>query len=327
MAYTWDELKGVYAMMPAFETPDADDIRNQNTVDVEYLHDAVDSVIQDGVQLIATMSGSGEGWNLLRNEFETLVRETLDAVKGRAPIFFGCLAANPRETVQKIEFVRSAGGQGILLGLPYYHKLTVPNVIAYYKTMGEMFPDMSFSIYHNPIEFHVHIPVSAYREIVKMPNFVCTKDSHRAPLEFERLMEITYGKVAHFVNYPQLYPYYEMGASGCWAFDLFMGPWPVLRAYEAAVDGDKETLRHVIREMTGGRAGGAGDRTMAEGGSGHTPQQLAGYIKRGPARPPHFEAHVDDEGAAAKVAEWKKLCDKYKPEVVAWRRAHGETVS
>jgi dihydrodipicolinate synthase/N-acetylneuraminate lyase len=323
VAYTWDELKGVYAMMPAFETPDAGDIRTKNSIDVDNLHDAIDKVIKDGVQLIATMSGSGEGWNLLWPEFQTLVRETLDAVRGRAPIFFGCLSANPRETVEKIEFVREAGGQGILLGLPFYHQLTTQNVVAYYQTIGKMFPDLSFSIYHNPVEFKVHIPVPAYREIVKMPNFVCTKDSHRQPLEFQRMMEITHGKIAHFVNYPQLYPYYEMGASGCWAFDLFMGPWPILKAYQAAVDGDRETLISVIRELTGGRAGG-GKREQAEGGSGRTPQELAGYIHRGPPRPPHFHAHVDDEGAAEKVAMWRKLCEKYRPEVEAWRRAHGE---
>jgi hypothetical protein len=138
------------------------------------------------------------------------------------------------------------------------------------------------------------------------------------------MMEINHGKIAHFVNYPQLYPYYEMGASGCWAFDLFMGPWPVLKAYEAAVDGDRDTLIRVIRETTGGRAGGSGVREQAEGGSGHTPQQLAGYIKRGPARPPHFENHVDDDSAPAKVAMWQQLCEKYKPEVEAWRKAHGE---
>src|ERR1051325_11222324 len=141
MAYTADELKGVYAMMPAFETPDADDITNTMTVDVEYLHDAVDSVIRDGVQLIATMSGSGEGWNLLWPEFQVLVKETLAAVDNRVPVFFGCLSANPRETVQKIQFVKDAGGQGVLLGLPYYHQLTTPNVIAYYETMGKLFPD------------------------------------------------------------------------------------------------------------------------------------------------------------------------------------------
>lgn len=324
MSYTWDELKGLYAMMPAFSNADARDIRAKNTIDVDNLHDGVDRIIKDGVGCIATTSGSGEGWNLLWDEFKIIVRETLDAVNNRVPVFFGVTSPNPREVVEKMDFVREAGGEGVMLGLPYYHALSVANVIAFYKAIAETFPDLAISIYHNPLEHRVHIPVSAYPELVKNPSIMSTKDSHRSPLEFERLMEITYGKIAHFVNYTQLYPYFQMGASGCWAFDCFMGPWPILRAYEAAVDGDTETVRRIVREMTGGRASDGSPRLSGEGGSGRTAQGTAGYINPGPARVPHFHPHEEDARAQKKAADWLVLCERYRPEVEDWRRAHAE---
>lgn len=325
MSYTFEELKGVDAMMPPFNTPDAHDIRAKNTVDVDNLAEGVDRLVKDGVQVISTASGSGEGWNMLWEEFKTQTRTTLEAVDKRAAVFIGVTSANPRETVQKMEFVREAGGEGVLIGLPYYHALSIPNVIAYYGTLADMFPDLSISLYHNPVEFKVHIPVSAYEEFVKHPNIVAQKDSHRTPLEFMKLQDVIQGKIAHFVNATQLYPYYEMGASGCWSFDIFMGPWPVLRGYQAVVDGDTETAKRIMKEISGrggsGRSG-ARDPLLAEGGSGRTPQELAGYIKPGPARPPHFEAHGGDERAQAWADRWLKLCEKYRPEVEAWRAAH-----
>ena len=325
MSYTFDELKGVDAMMPPFTTADSADIRATNTIDVDNLAEGVDRIVRDGVQVISTCSGSGEGWNMLWEEFKTQTRTTLEAVNKRAAVFIGCTSANPRETVQKMEFVREAGGEGVLLGLPYYHALSIPNVITYYGTLADMFPDLSISLYHNPVEFKVHIPVAAYEEFVKHPNIVAQKDSHRTPLEFMKLQDVIQGKIAHFVNATQLYPYYEMGASGCWSFDIFMGPWPVLRGYQAVVDGDTETAKRIMKEISGrdgsGLSGGR-DPLLQEGGSGRTPQELAGYIKPGPARPPHFEAHVGDERAQAWADRWLKLCEKYRPEVEAWRAAH-----
>jgi hypothetical protein len=111
-----------------------------------------------------------------------------------------------------------------------------------------------------------------------------------------------------------------MGASGCWSIDAWMGPWPVIRLYEACVDGDVTAAKRVISEFGGGMRPAAGD----EGGNGGgDPQEFAGYIKPGPARAPgSLGEHGSDERARARAAKWVALCEKYRPEVEAWRAAH-----
>ena len=116
MSYTFDELKGVDAMMPPFTTQDSNDLRAKNTIDVDNLTAGLNRLIDDGVQVISTCSGSGEGWNMLWDEFKTQTRATLEAVNKRAAVFIGCTAANPRETVQKMEFVREAGAKACSWG-------------------------------------------------------------------------------------------------------------------------------------------------------------------------------------------------------------------
>ena len=83
MSYTFDDLKGVDAMMPPFTTPDAHDIRAKNTIDVDNLAEGVDQIVRDGVQVISTCSGSGEGWNMLWEEFKTQTRATLEQLSGQ----------------------------------------------------------------------------------------------------------------------------------------------------------------------------------------------------------------------------------------------------
>ena len=325
MSYTFEELKGVCGMMPAFATANASEITATNTVDVDNLQDGVDRIIKDGIGVIATTGSFGQCWNLLWDEFTTLIDATIQAVDDRVPLMLGVTSTNPREVAQKMKFVQEAGGQGVLLGLPYYSSMPIPKAVAFYKEVAETFPNLSIMIYHNPVNHRVKIPVRAFQELVQNRNIVAIKDSHRDTREMGPYHKIIDGKIAQFCNQAQLYPYYEMGASGCWSIDAWMGPWPVIKIYQSVVDGDTATARRVIDEVTGGGGGArpAEGEDDGGGGGGGNPQEFAGYVKPGPARPPAtYATSGDTERAKKRAAQWIELCNKYKPEVEAWRAAH-----
>jgi 4-(2-carboxyphenyl)-2-oxobut-3-enoate aldolase len=326
MSYAPNELYGICGMMPAFSNTKAGDLTATQTVDVEAIHKGLDRIIKDGgAQVIATTGTFGQCWNLLTDEFQTLVRASIEAVKKRVPLMLGVTSANPREVVQRMKFVREAGGQGVLLGVPYYYKLPIRDVVSFYQEIAKLFPDLSIMIYHNPTNHRVHIPVHAFQELVKVPNIVAMKDSHREPLEFQRLHDIIHGKISHFVNQVQLYPYYEMGASGCWSHAIWSGPWPVLAIYYAVVDGDVERAKRIIADVSGGRAGRGGGGEDEGGRAGHERHEYAGYVDFGPPRPPFSFNMTDTEDKARKgAARWVELCEKYRPEVEARRAAQAK---
>src|SRR5688572_15839470 len=103
---TANELNGVLAMMPAFATPNAIEISATETIAVDNLKEGVDRIVRDGINNIATTGTYGECYNLLWEEFRTLAAATVDAVNKRVPLFIGCTSPNPREVVQKMNFVR-----------------------------------------------------------------------------------------------------------------------------------------------------------------------------------------------------------------------------
>ena len=324
MSYNWEELKGVCGMMPAFATANASEITATNTVDVDNLQDGVDRIIKDGIGMIATTGSFGQCWNLLWDEFTTLVDATVEAVNDRVPLMLGVTSTNPREVAQKMKYVQKAGGQGVLLGLPYYSDMPVPKIIDFYREVSETFPDLSIMIYHNPVNHRVKIPVRAFEELVKNRNIVAIKDSHRDTREMGPYHKIIHGKIAQFCNQAQLYPFYEMGASGCWSIDAWMGPWPVLKIYQAVVDGDNATARRVIDEVTGG-TGGARGGDDGDGGGAANPHEFAGYIRPGPPRPPaKYGPKADVERAKKRAERWVALSEEYTPEVEAWRAAHAD---
>ena len=172
------ELKGVLGMMPAFATADAVDIKSTQTIAVDNLKEAVDKIIKDGINNIATTGTYGECYNLLFDEFKTLAVATVETVKKRVPLFIGCTSSNPREVIQKMNFVKDLGADGVLLGVPYYETLHVQDAIKFYHEIADLFPTLNIVIYHNPDNHKFTIPVAAFKELIKKANIIGMKDSH-----------------------------------------------------------------------------------------------------------------------------------------------------
>ena len=114
---------------------------------------------------------------LLFEEFKTLAAVTVDAVNKRVPLFIGCTSPNPREVVQKLNFVKDLGAEGVLLGVPYYETLHVQDAIKFYHEIADMYPPLSILIYHNPGNHKFTSPVPAFKELIKKPNIIGMKDS------------------------------------------------------------------------------------------------------------------------------------------------------
>jgi 4-hydroxy-tetrahydrodipicolinate synthase len=305
-----NELGGVLGMMPAFATADAVDVRATQTIALDNLKDGVDRIITDGINNIATTGTYGECYNLLFEEFKTLAVATVDAVKQRVPLFIGCTSPNPREVVQKMNFVKDLAADGVLLGVPYYETLHVQDAIKFYHEIADMFPSLGILIYHNPGNHKFTMPVSAFKELVKKPNIVGMKDSHRTTQAFMNLQKIVKGKISVFVNQTQLYPYFRMGAVGCWSTEIWMGPWPVLYLMEMLKKGDEEKAIEVIDDLIGDGSGGK----PVPGAGNKRPAEYADYCKVGPTRVP-FVTFPEVELAKAKrrAEHWIKLNAKYRP--------------
>jgi dihydrodipicolinate synthase/N-acetylneuraminate lyase len=317
MAYAASELRGLNWMAPAFATADATSLEATNTVHVDNLAYALDKGIKDGIDVISMCGSFGEFHTLLFDEFQTLVKATLDVVNKRVPVFFGITSINGREAAQKAKFVRQAGGEGIFTGVPFYYPPTVENTINYFEEMSEMFSDLSIQIYHNPPLHRIHIPVRAFNEFVKHKNIVSMKDSHRSPLEFMKLMDVVQGKITQFVNQMMYHPYQSMGAGGFWSTDAAMGPAPLLYLRNVTDAGNYEESKQILREIAACSAGGdTFDGQAPQDNARKIASTLAGYCDLGPNRSPFMVITPESqEKQNARALKWKALQEKYASKV------------
>jgi dihydrodipicolinate synthase/N-acetylneuraminate lyase len=310
------DLGGVMAMMPAFATDDAADIRSTSTVDVGRLRQGLDRMIRDGADIIATTGSFGECHTLLPDEFRTLAHETAAVVNKRVPLFIGVTSVNSREAVEKIKHVDGSGADGILLGVPYYFPSSVENAIRFYRDIGELFPKLNIMIYHNPALHHVALPAAAFTEITRNPAVVAMKDSHRTPQEFVELQKIVRGRMGVLVHQGQYATYAELGAAGFWSIDAWMGPWPHFALRDAVKRGDLESAKAITLDIVPPNQPPASlswRETAAK-----IAIRMAGYVDPGPLRPPFVEIPPEvTERMRQRVERWNQVCAKYRALVPA----------
>lgn len=315
---TAKDVRGVVAMMPAFTTRDGDSVHQTNTIDTDELKTAVEKIIQDGVDAIATTGSFGEFHTLLWEEQKKLIEATVAAVRKRVPVFIGCTSLNTREAMMKMKFIAESGADGVLAGVPFYFPATADNAVQYFLDIADAFPKLGVMIYHNPPLHRVTLPVEAFRKLVTRPNIIAMKDSHRDLTSFMKLQEIIRGKISVFVYQSQLYPYVMLGAAGCWSIHAWMGPGPVLQARDACLAEDWEKAKKICLDMT--------DAVLVGGGSFLTDLYWresscklaineAGYCYAGPLRPP-FRIVPKEVKEQAKVMaqKWRALCAAYTRE-------------
>jgi len=315
------DIGGIMAMMPAFATDAAADIRATDTVSVERLRAGLDRMVSDGANVIATTGSFGECHTLLPDEFRTLAHESVDVVRRRVPLLVGVTSANARETVAKMRVVAETAADGVLLGVPYYFPSTVENAVRFFRDIADLFPRLNILVYHNPALHHVTLPVEAFEALVKIPQIVGMKDSHRDTMTFIKLQQVIAGKISVMCNQLQYVPFADLGAAGFWSIDAWMGPWPLFALRDAVARGDIEAAKAIMLDIAG-----PGTRktnlSWRETGS-KLAIAMAGYVEPGPLRPPFLEIPTDVIDTQRKrVERWQTLCAKYATAYqVAPRRA------
>lgn len=308
------DLSGIMAMMPAFTNDDGGSMDTTDSISVERLEDGLNRMIADGAGVIASCGSFGEFHTLLYEEWQTLNRATVEIAANRVPVFVGCTALNSREAVKRMAFAEEIGAYGVLVGVPFYFPSSVENAIRFYREISERFPKLGIMIYHNPTLHNVTLPVPCFQELVKLPNLIGMKDSHRDTMQFMKLQEIIKGHISVFCNQFQFHPYYELGAAGFWSIDAWHGPEPLLALHEAVVNGDDARAREIMFAISPVAVDRKPNLSWRETGS-KIGIRYAGYCDPGPLRPPFMEVPADvDKAQKARAEKWKELRKIYQPQ-------------
>jgi trans-o-hydroxybenzylidenepyruvate hydratase-aldolase len=314
------DFHGLWSIIPTPSTPNADRADAVDTVDLAETARVVDALIADGSDGLIVLGTTGECATLTRSEYEAFVDTVLTTVNKRIPCFIGTTALGTHEVVYRTRFAQDHGADGILLGMPMWQPLTVDQAVAYYRSVGELFPKLAIQVYGNPRAFRFAFPPEFWAAVTKaVPTITSAKYSRpKALLESQAASN---GKVHFLPNDGGVMKFVELApetTTACWSTAASMGPEPALAQIRAIQSGDMERAKEIEKDLKWTREPIAPIVADADLFASYNIQLektrigMAGYCKAGPLRPPYNvyppEYHALFQENATR---WRQLCERY----------------
>ena len=317
---TATDFNGLWVIIPTPSKPNADRADAVDTVDLVETARVVDKLIEDGSDGLIVLGTTGECATLTRDEYEGFVDTVLTTVNKRIPTFVGTTALGTHEVVYRTRFAQDRGADGILLGLPMWQPLSVEMAVAYYKSVGELFPKLAIQVYGNPRAFRFAFPPEFWAAVVRaVPTITSAKYSRpKALLESQAASN---GKVHFLPNDGGVMKFVDLApetTTACWSTAASMGPEPALAQIRAIQAHDMDRSRAIAKELAWTREPIAPITADPEVFASYNIQlektriTLAGYCNAGPLRPPYNDVPDDYMPLFRENAtRWRTLCEKY----------------
>ena len=106
------------------------------TVDVPALDRMVERQLAAGTQALFPVGTTGEPATLETEEWELVLRRTVELCRGRIPVIAGTGGNNTRDVLARAERARALGADAQLCVTPYYNKTTQRGLIAHYQAIA-----------------------------------------------------------------------------------------------------------------------------------------------------------------------------------------------
>jgi trans-o-hydroxybenzylidenepyruvate hydratase-aldolase len=314
------DIKGLYAIIPTPAKPDANQLDATHTVDLDETARLVKALIDDGVDAIVTTGTTGECATITDGEFRDLVACVSQTVGRRVPLLIGSTALGGHAIVERLKFVREAGADGALLGLPMWQPCTLGMAHKFYREVAEMFPDLAFMVYANSRAFRFGFPQEFWAAMAsEVPNVVAAKYSRVTGLK--EVVAATNKRINFMPVVSSAPKFYELSpetTTACWATMACCGPAPSVAMATALRARDEQRVRTIGADMSWAGEPLRPISSNAEIFASYNIQlekirmEAAGYCRPGPLRPPYDVVPPEYDQAARECGRrWGELHHRY----------------
>lgn len=315
---TYEQVEGVFSIMPTPSTPDANRVDATFTVDLEESARGADALVRDGVDAIMINGTFGEAATLNIREWETFTRTIVEAVAGRIPVLAGPTTLNTRDTVERAKFARDAGASGLLLGRPMWNELSGPQTVRFYRDVAEAVPELGIVAYNNPAAFKNRLTPELWGQLAEIPQVVGGKYG-MADDQFAACFEAARGHTRVMtIDSDWAKAVRQVGdeCRACWSGSASCDPAPVLRLKDLLLTGRLDDADQLAAQLADSY-----DPLFPNGDVGlfriYTIQlekariDAAGYLRAGLGRPPYDEI-PEPYAAGAREAglRWRRIAEE-----------------
>ncbi len=221
------------------------------SVDFSALEALIEFHIDQGTNAIISMGTTGESATLNHVEHVEVMRKTVEFSKGRIPVIAGTGANSTTEAIALTQAAKEIGADACLLVTPYYNKPTQEGLYQHYKAIAQAV-DIDQILYNVPGRTAVDLSVETAVRLSKIDNIIGIKDATGDLNVAQALIDscpedflLYSGDDATAVEF------ILMGGHGGISVSANVAPKQVSEAYNAAMDGDRNSAEMINSALTG----------------------------------------------------------------------------
>ena len=219
--------------------------RDDGSIDAEALRKHVEFQIENGVGLMVPGGTTGEGVTLSADEQLFLIRTTVEATQGRAPVLAGAGGSDTADVVRKARAAREAGADGILSVSPAYNKPTQRGLIEHYRAVADAV-DCPVIIYNVPGRTASNVLPKTVLTLAEIGNIGGVKE---ASGDVDQVMTLIRERPEGFTilsgDDGLTFPLLAAGADGVISVVANLAPALMSQMVESALSGDYEGAREL----------------------------------------------------------------------------------
>ncbi|HSX18824.1 MAG TPA: 4-hydroxy-tetrahydrodipicolinate synthase [Candidatus Saccharimonadales bacterium] len=167
------KLTKVYGSIPAMVTP----FDEKGAIDVVALKKLIKFLVSGGIDAIVPCGSTGEAATMSLEEYELVVKTTVEVVGGKIPVIAGAGSNDTQKAILFSQIAKAAGADGLLHVTPYYNKPTVDGLVAHYKAIAKAV-DLPIVVYNVPGRTGLNLTADACIRIAKeVPKVIAVKEA------------------------------------------------------------------------------------------------------------------------------------------------------
>jgi 4-hydroxy-tetrahydrodipicolinate synthase len=163
-------LKGVFPLMPFV-------LSTKQELDLEGLKSNIASYEEAGFDGYVAFGCMGEFYAPSDEEFKKVVDIAVDATQKIACVF-GTTFHNTAECIRRTKYVEDAGGDGVMIGLPYLIPCTSEAAYEHYRLVNEAANDVQIMAYNNPGSFRFNMTPDFWNKLMELDRIKAVKESN-----------------------------------------------------------------------------------------------------------------------------------------------------
>ncbi|MBR53920.1 dihydrodipicolinate synthase family protein [Candidatus Poribacteria bacterium] len=163
------DWKGVFPAATTLFHPD-------QSLDLDSTRNHVEMMIDAGIHGVIMLGTVGENCSLTHSEKITILKATVDQVRGRIPVLTGVAETTTNLACQFAEEAEQVGCDGLMLLPAMVYKSDARETIYHFRQVAASC-SLPILCYNNPISYGVDIQPEMFAELADVPSLVAIKES------------------------------------------------------------------------------------------------------------------------------------------------------